>query len=151
MLWKYKQFSLLNTFELYEIIRLRQEVFVVEQNCPYLDADGKDLESDHLMGFDYNSKLVAYARIVHPGISYNEISLGRVVTAPSHRRQELGILLMQTTLEKIYNEYGDVPVRISAQCYLENFYQKFGFQVVSEPYMEDDIPHVEMFLEKMLR
>ena len=123
---------------------LRQEVFVVEQNCPYLDADGKDKDSWHLLGYDEKGKLATYARIVFPGVSYKEVAIGRVVSSQEHRRTGAGKELMQEAIKAIENIYGKVPVRISAQTYLVKFYSEFGFVSTGKEYLEDDIPHTEM-------
>lgn len=123
---------------------LRQEVFVVEQNYAYLDADGKDQYSYHLLGYHEKGKLSAYARIVFPGISYKEVAIGRVITSQQHRRTGAGKELMREALKAIETIYGKAPVRISAQTYLVNFYAKFGFVSTGKEYLEDDIPHTEM-------
>lgn len=143
MIWHLKKFSDLTTQELYEILQLRQKVFIIEQNCPYLDADNLDLSCMHLMGYQ-NSKLVAYLRIVPAKLKYDEISFGRVAVALEARKQGLGKELTQRGLRAINELYGDVSIRISAQAYLEKFYTDFGFKKVSDQYMEDWIPHVEM-------
>lgn len=119
---------------------------MVEQNCPYLDADGKDQKSYHVWAEEAGTVL-AYTRIVKPGVSYPEVSIGRVVTAFAARRTGLGKELMQVCIDSIADLYGEVPIRISAQCYLEVFYQSFGFRTITEPYLEDDIPHVGMVRE----
>jgi ElaA protein len=116
---------------------------VVEQNCPYQDVDGKDLKSLHVCGYAPDGSLVAYARLVTPGISYEEWSIGRVVTSPRVRRTGAGEKLMQTCMD-YFMEHRVFYVRISAQSYLYDFYAKFGFVGVSEEYLEDDIPHMEM-------
>jgi ElaA protein len=128
---------------MYTVLCVRQEVFVLEQECFYLDADGKDRESLHLMGFD-GDELVAYARIVAPGVSYKEVSMGRILTTKNARGTGAGIELMEVGLAKIESEYGQVPVRISAQTYLLKFYEKFGFRSTGKEYLEDQIPHTEM-------
>lgn len=138
--WLLKDYSALTTSELYAAMQLRQEIFVVEQNCPYLDADGKDVNAHHLFGYDGNI-LVAYCRIVKPGISYNEVSIGRVMVKSSFRKFGYGHLLMQRALEDIISIYGAVPVRIGAQSYLLRFYTAHGFVQVGEEYLEDGIPH----------
>ena len=143
--WICKKFEQLTNSELYDILVLRQEVFTVEQNCPYLDADGKDKHSWHIIGFDENGKIKAYSRIVFPGISYNEVSIGRVLTSIDQRRTGLGKLLMQEAMKLIEKAYGRVPVRISAQTYLVKFYSCFGFVSTGKEYLEDNIPHTEMF------
>lgn len=141
--WSWKRFDELSTKELYEFMVLRQEVFVVEQSCHYLDADGKDVDSFHLMGYQ-GENMVAYARIVKPGVTYQEAAIGRVVTAKAVRGQGIGITLMEKALEYISLEYGEVPVRLSAQTYLLKYYEKYGFKSTGKEYYEDEIPHTEM-------
>lgn len=128
----------------YRISRLRCAVFVVEQNCPYQDFDEKDFRSHHLWAEDATGEVHAYLRVVAPGVSYNEVSIGRVVTSHTMRGNGLGKELMQRGMAAVSEEYGRVPVRISAQHYLTRFYESFGFISVGEPYLEDDIPHIEM-------
>lgn len=141
--WKIKSWEELSAKEVYEILALRASVFVVEQNCAYQDVDGKDLHSLHLFACDENQKPIAYLRMVQPGISYEEWSIGRVVTAHQVRRSGVGKLLMQQAIHFL-EKTGCNSIRISAQCYLEKFYQAFGFVSLGEPYLEDDIPHIEM-------
>jgi ElaA protein len=142
--WEIKEFDELSNIDLYSILRLRAEVFVVEQNCPYQDADGKDLKSLHLMGRDENGNLITYARIVPPGVSFTEVSIGRVVSAPKLRGTGAGKALMTMSIEVINQKYGTAPIRIGAQLYLKKFYESFGFIQISEEYLEDNIPHIEM-------
>ena len=144
--WTYKHFSELNTAELYEILWLRSKVFVVEQNCVYLDNDFKDQESWHLCGWIEN-RLVAYVRILPPGLSYAEASIGRVLTHPDFRKQGFGIELMKVAINKTITQFNVNTIKISAQCYLLNFYNSLGFKTCSEEYLEDDIPHVEMLFQ----
>ena len=141
--WSHKAFDTLSPTELYNILSLRNKVFVVEQNCVYDDTDRKDLSSIHLCGYR-NEELVAYARVVPPGISYAEPSLGRIVTAPSVRRTGMGRELMKKGIDLVKELYGNIGIRISAQAYLIDFYCSFNFTTVGEPYLEDDIPHIEM-------
>jgi ElaA protein len=141
--WVLKEYCDLDIDELYAAMRLRQEIFVVEQNCPYLDADGKDVYSHHLFGF-LNKELVAYCRLVNPGISYEEVSIGRVVVKSSHRKYGYGHILMQRALDEIHLLYGNAPVRIGAQSYLLRFYEAHGFIQVGDEYLEDGIPHLIM-------
>jgi ElaA protein len=141
--WNIKDWSSLTTDELYDILALRIEVFVIEQNCPYQDADGKDKKSRHLFAMNQDGAYVACLRIVQPRVSYEEISIGRVVTSPKLRGTGIGKELMQRAIDIITQE-GNPPVRISAQSHLQKFYEGFGFVKVSEEYLEDDIPHVEM-------
>ena len=141
--WHLKSFDELTTAELYAILQLRAEVFVVEQECPYLDMDGKDQSSMHLMGWT-ESFLGAYTRILPAGLAFDEASIGRVVTSPKLRRTGIGKILMEETLRQLYMLYGQVPVRIGAQRYLEKFYESLGFVKEGEMYLEDNIEHIEM-------
>ena len=143
-IWNSKHFTELSNEELYSIIHLRLEVFAVEQNCAYQDADGKDQVSFHICGYTDAKELIAYARILPPGISYKEASIGRIVTAQKVRALGVGKELMQKSFEFISTKYGKVPIRISAQCYLTKFYSNLGFEVIGEEYEEDHIPHIEM-------
>ena len=142
--WVCKHFSELTAEEIYSILELRTAVFIVEQNCPYLDEDGKDFNVFHLMGYDDKQTLIAYARILPENISYKEVSIGRVVTSPVARKTGAGKALMKKSMEIIKEKFGDVPVRIGAQEYLHSFYKNFGFTQVSDTYLEDNIPHIEM-------
>lgn len=141
--WQCKAFGALRPVELHRLLALRSAVFVVEQNCPYLDPDHKDEYGLHVMGWR-NDELVACARILPAGVSYDEASIGRVATSQSVRGTGLGKELMEKTMQYIRDHFGEVPVRISAQSYLKKFYEDFGFVVVGEEYLEDDIPHMEM-------
>ncbi|MBD0299355.1 MAG: GNAT family N-acetyltransferase [Nitrososphaera sp.] len=143
--WLLKRFDELTPFQLYAALQLRSAVFVVEQNCVYLDADDKDQNSYHLLGFADN-KLVAYTRIVPAGVMYQEVSIGRVVTAPGVRRTGVGRQLMQQSIKSVYNLFNNVPIRIGAQLYLQEFYASFGFQQISDVYLEDGIEHIYMLL-----
>jgi ElaA protein len=142
--WNCKHFSELSTEEFHDIIQLRIDVFIVEQNCPYSEIDGKDKNSFHVFGKNENNKIVAVSRILKPGISYLECSIGRVATSKDSRQNGSGIQLMNFTIEKINDIFGSSDIRISAQEYLKSFYEKFGFVKMSESYLEDDIPHIEM-------
>lgn len=145
MNWICKYFEELSLRELYEIGRLRQEVFVLEQNCPYVDFDGKDLYCYHLMGFDENNRLVAYSRIVPKGVSYEDyISIGRVITSGLVRKSGLGRILMHESISVCEKLFGKSDIKISAQTYLLNFYESLGFVSTGKEYLEDDIPHTEM-------
>lgn len=143
--WTCKFFDHLTPAELHALLQLRSAVFVVEQNCVFLDIDNKDQLSWHLMGW-VEGKLVAYARLVPSGISFAEPSIGRVVTAPEIRRSGAGKLLMEEAIRQLYNKWNKQPVRIGAQYYLLKFYSSFGFQQASDIYMEDGIEHIEMIL-----
>ena len=141
--WTLKKFDDLTPFELYKIIQLRNEVFVVEQDCVYQDADNKDLSSYHFMGWD-NDKLLAYTRILPPGLSYTQASIGRVVSAPSARGSGIGRELMLQSIEQVKKIFGEGPIKIGAQLYLNKFYTSLGFQRTSDVYLEDNIEHIEM-------
>ncbi|HUC82417.1 MAG TPA: GNAT family N-acetyltransferase [Flavisolibacter sp.] len=143
MTWLLKKFADLTPFELYAALQLRSEVFVVEQNCVFLDADDKDQDAYHLLGCQQN-KLVAYTRLLPAGVAYAEVSIGRVVTAPAVRRTGAGRLLMQESINKSYDLFGINPIKIGAQLYLKTFYESFGFVQTGDPYIEDGIPHIYM-------
>lgn len=145
MKWRWKKFDELSLQELYDLLRLRQEVFVVGQGCAYLDADGLDQKSHHLLGY-LDNDLVAYLRVMPPGLRFKETAIGRVAVGPKHRGKGFGKDLTEEALKRI-TAMKTKPVRISAQKYLEKFYGDFGFKTVSKDYLEDNIPHVEMFLE----
>lgn len=146
MQWILKKFEELSPYQLYAILQLRNEVFVVEQNCVFQDADDKDQPSYHLMGF-WENRLVAYTRLVPAGISYEQASIGRVVTAPSVRREGAGKELMQQSVATLYRLFGRVPIKIGAQLYLKKFYESFGFHQISDVYLEDGIEHIYMLKE----
>lgn len=138
--WVCQSFDALDGAALYQIMRLRQEVFVVEQTCAFLDADGWDLHAWHLTGWA-GEHLLAYARIFEPAVVREEASIGRVVSAPSHRQQGLGISLMDQAVEKVRSFGPGVPVWIGAQERLCRFYAGFGFAETGERYLEDGIWH----------
>lgn len=143
--WYHKHFKELNTKELYQILQLRNEVFIVEQNCPFQDLDDKDFNCYHLMGFDTDAqKVLAYTRIVPANISFVEASIGRVVTSPKARNGGIGRELMQKSIELLEELYGGVSIKIGAQLYLKNFYESFGFQQIEDIYLEDGIEHILM-------
>lgn len=143
MNWILCSFDELTPHQLYAILRLRSEVFVVEQQCVFLDADDKDQSSHHLMCFE-DALLIAYTRLVPPRISYDEPSIGRVVTAPSVRRSGTGRELMRRSIDAVRQLYGETPIRIGAQLYLKTFYMSFGFVQVGDVYLEDGIEHIYM-------
>ncbi|SRR5579871_261302 len=145
MEWICKKFDELTSHELYAILQLRNEVFVVEQNCVFQDADNKDQYCYHVMGWQEN-KLLAYSRILPPEISYSDSSIGRIVTSPNARGAGIGRELVQQSLRVLYNGFGRIPVRIGAQFHLKKFYESFGFIQTSDIYIEDNIPHIEMLL-----
>lgn len=143
MEYKIRTFDELSNKELYSILRLRSEIFVVEQNCVYQDLDNKDLNAYHLMAVE-NGELIGYLRILNKGVSYKEASIGRVVVKKEYRRKKLGLEIINKGIDFIINTLQEKEVRISAQVYAKNLYEKAGFVEVSEEYLEDDIPHVEM-------
>jgi len=147
MNWQWSSFEELSREDLFVILKVRQAVFVVEQNCPYQDADDLDPVSWHLMGWHEGAtgrELVAYLRVVFPGKKYPEPSIGRVLTTASVRGTGVGKTLTGEAITRIALEYPHMSIRISAQQYLEKFYSEFGFETVSDPYDEDGIPHIEM-------
>lgn len=144
MPWVEKSFSELTTAELYEILALRQRVFVLEQTCLYNDLDGLDDRCDHLWTRGPDGAIAAYLRILPPGLTFPEPSLGRVIVAASARGTGAGRALMREGQARVRAKYGDVPIRIAAQAYLLRFYSELGFRRASDDYLEDGIPHLEM-------
>ncbi len=138
-----KSFNELSIAELYSILQLRAMVFVVEQNCPYLDPDGNDQHAEHLMVTKGND-LVAYSRIFHPGVLKPAAVIGRVITHPGERGKGTGKLLMQESVRYILEKYPQAEIYLGAQEYLRNFYGGFGFEQCGEGYLEDGIPHIPM-------
>ncbi len=145
MEWIIKSFEELTNAELYDILKLRFEVFVVEQECMDIDPDGKDKKSMHLMLKD-NGKIVGCIRILPAGVSYDEPSIGRIALDKSYRRTGLGRASVQRAIDYIHNEMKAQSIRISGQAYLLDFYKSFGFKVTKGPYLEDKIPHYQMLL-----
>ena len=143
MLWICKSFDELSVSELYALLQLRAEIFVVEQNCVYQDMDGKDRKSFHLLGFEKNM-LTAYTRLVPPGISYAQPSIGRVVVKQTVRKNGIGKKLMEKSIQRCYELFGKQPIKIGAQLYLKKFYESLGFVESSDVYDEDGITHIEM-------
>ncbi len=141
--WTLSAFKDLSTIQLFDMYQLRQAVFVVEQDCPYQDCDQKDKKSHHLFAYD-KEVLVAYLRIVSPGVSYKEPSIGRVLTKLSYRKNGYGIELMERGIEFCNSYYTGKSIRISAQQYLLPFYRSLGFRALGDVYLEDNIPHMEM-------
>ncbi|TYS18471.1 GNAT family N-acetyltransferase [Rossellomorea vietnamensis] len=147
MSWNLKKFDELTNSELYNLLKERTLVFVVEQNCPYLEVDGKDPFSYHLFKED-DGEIIAYLRILPAGVSYQEVSIGRVFVKKEFRGQGIAEELIKKGLEFIQEELNEITVKIQAQDYLRKFYGSFGFQAISETYLEDNIPHVDMLLQK---
>ena len=145
--WVVREFAELSSLELYKILQLRINVFMLEQECLYLECDNKDLKGKHLMGI-LNDEVVAYARLLPPNVSYTDASIGRVVVNPNARHLKLGTALMQEAISAMLKDFPHEAIRISAQAHLQGFYENVGFVRVSEePYLEDNIPHVEMLLK----
>ena len=142
--WQTKHFKDLSVEEYWGILYLRTEIFVVEQDCPYQEVDEKDKVSFHLFGINERNEVIATSRILPQGVSYKEISIGRVALKKEIRGKGIADVMMLKTFEFIKNEFGEARVRISAQEYLINFYGKHGFKQVGEGYLEDNIPHIEM-------
>lgn len=141
--WKIKSFDELSKEELYDILALRSEVFVVEQECAYQDLDNKDQSSLHLMGVQ-QGLIVAYARLLPPGLSYETASIGRVITQGEIRGRGLGKEVVRRAIDAVSRIYNTASITISAQAHLEKFYQTFGFVTRGEPYLEDGISHINM-------
>jgi ElaA protein len=142
--WQWRRYADLTPLEIYAIFSARQAVFIVEQNAPYLDMDGKDLDAWHLIAWS-GKEVAAYLRLIAPDVSFpGEPSLGRIITAKIGRGKGLGRELVARGLERIFELYPTLPTHIGAQAHLHEFYGEFGFVQASEPYDEDGIPHIEM-------
>ncbi|RTZ02230.1 GNAT family N-acetyltransferase [Flavobacterium sp. RSP49] len=146
--WSIKSFKELSVDELYDLLRLRSEIFVVEQNCVYLDLDGKDKVALHLIG-EFEGKIVAHSRLFKPGISFDNASIGRVTVDSNYRDKKWGHDLMRESIAGIAHHFGESHITIGAQLYLKKFYESHGFEQTSEMYLEDDIPHIEMKREEL--
>ncbi|MBF8149044.1 GNAT family N-acetyltransferase [Winogradskyella sp. F6397] len=140
---KVKTFNELTTQQLYDLLQLRSEIFVVEQDCVYQDIDGKDQKALHVLGYK-NDVLVAYTRVFKPGFYFDESSIGRVVVQQKARKFKYGYDIMRASIEAIKTHYNEDIIRISAQTYLKKFYNTLGFFEVGEEYLEDGIPHINM-------
>ena len=147
-MWKAKPWKDITRDEWHGLVRLRVDVFVVEQDCPYSDLDGKDLRAWHVWKEDEDlakgGAMLACARVLGPGVSYAEPSIGRVATRRDRRSEGLGKELMERSIEVCERTWPGQDIRISAQCYLEGWYGELGFAPVGEPYLEDGIPHIQM-------
>ena len=140
---KIKSFKDLTKQDLYNLLQLRSEVFVVEQNCVYQDIDGKDQKALHVLGYK-NNTLIAYTRIFKPGDYFESASIGRVVVTKNERKFKYGYNIVEASIHAIKTYYNQNIIKISAQCYLKNFYINLGFKPVGNAYLEDDIPHIAM-------
>lgn len=144
--WTIKSFDSLSVYQLYSILRLRIDVFMIEQNCLYTECDGKDFKGKHLIGIT-DDEIVAYARLLPPGIAFKHPAIGRVVVTQSYRNKGVGRQLMARAIEELTSEYPSSPIEISAQIHLKSFYESLGFKQISDhEYMEDGIPHIDMLL-----
>ena len=141
-----KTYEQLSKTELYNILQLRSEVFVVEQDCVYQDIDGKDEKALHVLGVK-NNEVIAYTRCFKPGDYFKEASIGRVVVKQSQRKFKYGNDIMNASIDAIENYFQTKPIKISAQCYLNKFYTNLRFNPVGEEYLEDGIPHIAMLKE----
>ena len=141
--WELKKFDELTNEELYEMLRLRSEVFVIEQKCNFMDMDNKDQKCYHLLGTE-NGNLLAYSRIVPSGLSYEFPSIGRIVVSGKGRNMGFGVELLNVSISELEKLYGKTIIRIGAQLYLKKFYESFGFITSCDVYLEDDIEHIEM-------
>ena len=142
--WTWGRLDALTVQDVYELLALRSEVFVLEQGCVFLDADGVDKHAWHLLARNQAGELLAYLRLVDAGVKYPEVSIGRVITSPRARGIGLGKLLMREALERTMQVHPQASIRISAQARLHDFYAALGFTVQSEPYIEDGIAHIQM-------
>ena len=140
---KVKTFEEFTIQELYDVLQLRSEVFVVEQDCVYQDIDGKDQKALHVIGYK-NNKVVAYTRVFKPGDYFTHASIGRVVVEAKEREHKYGYDIMNASIKAIKEKYNETKVKISAQTYLKRFYNTLGFKEVGEEYLEDGIPHIGM-------
>jgi ElaA protein len=141
-----KKLGELTPIQVYKMLQLRHDVFVIEQNCIYRDMDEKDYNSFHLLMIE-NDEVIACCRLVNPGISYNEPSIGRVCSVKAKRMEGIGMVLMTEAMRACNSLWPGQSIVISAQSYLEKFYSKFGFKSVGKQYLEDDIPHIKMIAE----
>lgn len=139
-----KSFQELSLEEFHDIVALRIQIFIIEQNCPYQEVDGKDKLAHHLFFKNEMDEIIAVTRILPQGISYAEVAIGRVVVHEDYRGTGLGNQLMADSMNFVRDKYGEVPVRLSAQKHLENYYGNHGFKSTGKEYLEDGIPHVEM-------
>lgn len=143
LVFKIKPFEALSLYELYSVLQLRSEVFVVEQNCVYQDIDGKDKKALHVIG-EFEGETVAYCRLFKSGDYFDQASIGRVIVKQNFRDKKWGHDLIKEAIEAIVSHFGESQITISAQLYLKKFYESHGFKQTSEEYLEDGILHIEM-------
>ena len=149
MQWILKKFHDLTVDEFHDILQLRINIFVVEQNCPYPELDDRDKIAFHFFGINKENKIIAYTRIFKPGDYYEEAAFGRVVVHQDYRNQKIGFQLVEQTIIEIHKLFGNINIKIGAQTYLNNFYKSFGFHQVGDDYIEDGIPHIHMLINKL--
>lgn len=145
IIWEVKHFDDLTMLEFHDMIQLREKVFVVEQDCPYLDVDGEDVRTYHVLG-KVDGAVVATARIFAPNES-NYVIIGRICNDAIMRGKGTGRELVKQSIAFCQSSWKNAPIKISAQCYLTKFYESFGFEVQGEEYLEDDIPHIGMVIQ----
>ena len=150
MKWSLKKFFELTNEEVYKILKLRNEIFIVEQSCPYMDCDGKDEESYHLFAED-GKDIIAYLRIVKKGIIYDDVAIGRVCVNKKYRKNNLGREMILRAISFIENELKEKKIKIQAQSYLYDFYKSLGFNEISDTYLEDGISHIDMIYNKKVK
>ena len=143
-----KYFDELDPIEVYQMLKLRSEIFVVEQECAYLDIDGKDIDGYHLLEYDENEDIVGCLRILSRDTTFDTVSIGRVCVKEDFRGKDIGTKMMHKAIDFIDEVLNEKEIKISAQTYLVNFYKDLGFEEISEPYLEDGIKHVDMYYEK---
>lgn len=143
-----KSFNELSLLELYGVLQLRSHVFIVEQNCVYQDIDGKDEKALHVLGI-FEDKIVGYCRLFKSNDYFKNASIGRVIMHPEVRAKKWGNLLMDTAINAVKIKFNESKITISAQLYLQKFYESHGFYIVGDSYLEDDIPHIEMLADNL--
>ena len=147
MKFEIKEFNQLSTTELYSILKIRQEVFIIEQNCNYLDCDGLDLKAIH-MSLNRGGELIAYLRMIKPNILSENIVLGRILVSINERNKNIGKEMMLQVINFLEKQYPNLSIEMSAQSYLIDFYNQFGFNIIGEEYLDDNIPHMKMIKKR---
>ncbi|MGX7109579.1 GNAT family N-acetyltransferase [Facklamia miroungae] len=147
MAWKIKAFNELTTTELYRILQLRCQVFIVEQECPYLDIDYLDIDANHLF-LEEDDEIIAYCRLLDPGVTFQEASIGRVLVREDHRKKGLSHQMMLKAIAFHFDQKDYPSITLSGQTYLLEFYKGLGFEVVGSPYLEDNIEHIDLQLNR---
>lgn len=147
MNWNVKKFEELKCEEIYKILQIRNKIFIVEKKCAYQDCDGKDKKSYHLYLED-KGEVISYSRILLRKVSYNEVSIGRVLVNKNYRGMGIARKMMIKAINFIEKNLGEKEIKIQAQCYLIHFYKSLGFKEISNEYLEDNIPHIDMLYKK---